>query len=184
MKKIVITGGSYSGKTSLIEEFGKQGHKTVPEAAMIIINELNDKLGVEGQINWRIKNPAEFQMMIIKKQLEFELSAQAEEGEMIFFDRSIFDSLAYYRLHNVEISQKALDLFKKYPSDYDKVFFLETLSNFQERKETGRIIDKNMATQEKLHIRDVYNEIGIDMVFVEEMSVEERLIFIKKHLSI
>ena len=64
--KIVITGGPYSGKTTLIEELEDRGCNVLHEAAIELIKELNDKFGVAGQKAWREKHFSEFQEMIAK----------------------------------------------------------------------------------------------------------------------
>lgn len=48
MKRVVITGEPYSGKTTLINYFSKK-YQVVPESAIIIINKLIKKLGLEKQ---------------------------------------------------------------------------------------------------------------------------------------
>ena len=39
-RRVVLTGGPGSGKTSLVEHYQKAGHAIVPEAALQIIQEL------------------------------------------------------------------------------------------------------------------------------------------------
>ncbi|MFH0837379.1 MAG: hypothetical protein V1870_04580 [Candidatus Aenigmatarchaeota archaeon] len=65
--KIVISGGTYAGKTSIIHEFSKEGYKTIPDIGMHVIEELNKKMGTEKQKAWRKKHPREFYEKIVKK---------------------------------------------------------------------------------------------------------------------
>ena len=57
MKRIVITGGTYAGKSSIIKQFKKDGFNTVPDVGLEIIKQLNNEIGQEKQKQFRANNP-------------------------------------------------------------------------------------------------------------------------------
>ena len=93
IRKIALTGGPCAGKSSAMEylkkEFEKFGYKViiVPEAATQIINE-----GMRpGTTN--------FQLEVFKRQMKLEEAAYSEAMKykrvVVFYDRSLYDQLAY-----------------------------------------------------------------------------------------
>lgn len=52
-QKTVFSGGSYAGKTTLLSKLQDLGYTVVPEAGLLIIAQLNRKLGIDGQRQWR-----------------------------------------------------------------------------------------------------------------------------------
>ena len=183
MKKIVITGGSYSGKTKIINELKHDGYQIVPEASIKIIEELNEKLGVEGQKKWRQENIAEFQMMIANKKKSMESLTFGEEREIVFCDRGVFDCIAYLQLVNQKVPQPILDLAKTHR--YDLVFILDTISDFKLRNESGHISTKEDSQKVNKLLHKVYTEYKHKVIRVEEMdeikeiSIQKRIKFIK-----
>jgi len=178
----VITGGPCSGKTTLIEHLSKQNFEVVTEGAIELIEELNKKMGVEKQKEWRKENLEEFQKMIVAKQIEKESKIRAGKDEVVFFDRGLYGSLAFSKLAKVQIDRDLLLTIKSHA--YDIVFLLETLSNFQQRAETGRTSNREKSIVIGELIGEVYEENGIEVIFVKEMSVKERVAFIKGHLNL
>jgi len=63
-RRVVLTGGPGSGKTSLVEHYQKAGHAIVPEAALQIIQELTRTMGLAAQRRWRQKHVIEFQRLV------------------------------------------------------------------------------------------------------------------------
>ena len=182
MKRVVITGGPCSGKTTIIEHLSKQGFQVVTECAIEVIEELNKDMGIEGQKKWRKENLVELQRILVAKQIEKESKIKAGKAEVVFFDRGMYNGLAYLRLMKKPVETELLAIIKGYT--YDMVFALETLSNFQPRAETGRTSDREKSIAIGRLLEEVYKENGIEVVFVKEMSVEERVSFIKEHLGL
>ena len=87
---IIITGSTSSGKSTLIEELAKQGHKTVPEMARVVIDE---KIAQGESINEIRSDEGLFQKEVFERKLKLEKKLPREER--LFFDRGIPDSLAY-----------------------------------------------------------------------------------------
>lgn len=185
MKKVVFTGGSYSGKTTILEFFRSKGFPTVPECARIVIEELNEKFGIEEQKKWRLDNFAFFQSMIAEKQAFFEnkLDKELEDKshEFVFLDRGVLDCIALCKLRNLEVPQKILDLAKKVK--YDKVFVFDILSDFDTRPLSGRVLTKDLSIKLQELCIEVYKEYGCEPIFVEEMPTGDRIDFILSRIN-
>ena len=89
----VITGGPHSGKTSVIELLEKKGYRAIYESARIYIDEELEKGRTIEQIR---KDELEFQKGILDMKIDIE--KKQPKDEVIFFDRGIPDSDAYYEL--------------------------------------------------------------------------------------
>lgn len=173
--KIVITGASFSGKSTTIKYLSELGYSTIPEAAILVIQDLIDRYTLEGQKDWREKNLVEFQELIALKQqtLESEIS---ESKSVTFLDRGILDGLAYLYQSGHQPSETILNRVKQH--DYSQVFILDILPNYNTRSESGRTSDFAKAKETAQYIEKVYIDYGYSPIKVSVASVEERANFI------
>ncbi len=171
---VVVTGGPGSGKTTLVDALGKLGFATVPEAAIQVIDELNDELGLEGQKAWRSENRADFQTRVIHRQVALEERCSAEGTT--FLDRGRLDGLAYCRHFGQPVPAELERLAPL--ARYDRVFVLDTLSDFADRGATGRTSDRAASIAIRERIEEVYREHGYAAVRVPEMDVGRRVEFV------
>lgn len=165
-KKYVLTGGPFSGKTTVLDILKAKGYPVVPETARMVIEEEQAKGG--DVLPW--KNLAHFQEKVVMKQieLEFELS-----GEYAFLDRGLLDSYAYSKLGNI---RAPLHVYKDAHLRYAQVFIFELLSGYTTdivRKET---IEYRQMTH--LALYDAYKEFGYAPIVVPVLSLEDRVEFI------
>lgn len=185
IKKVVLTGGPHSGKSTLIKELKEMGYPIAEEAALLVIEDLNNKIGIKAQIKFRSTNIDEFQNLIYNKQIELENKAIAFAVKynlhLIICDRGVYDGITYYKLFNKKIDSQ---LFKNIKSThYDHVFVCEVLPNFDSRVETGRF--ETIDTSKKLSTLsyDIYKHVTPDIFWIPVMSVKERLDFIIDSIS-
>ena len=132
----VITGGPSSGKTTVLKELAKLGYVVYPEAARVFI----DKEMKKGKSLKEIRgNEAEFQRKVLKIKVEVEKTAPKDK--IVFFDRAIPDSIAYYQIAGLN-PQEVLRFCPK--RKYKKIFFLEQLPFGQDyaRIEDNKTIKK------------------------------------------
>lgn len=167
----VITGAPCSGKTAVIFELEQRGCRVVHETARAYIDEELQK----GKSTDRIKaDILSFESHILYKKIEIEQSLP--ENAVIFLDRAVPDSIAYYILEGLNpkdpINQSKL-------IQYKKIFFFERL-RFE--KDDVRSEDEKTAAQLNRLIYEAYNMLGYDVIYVPLMSVEKRIDFILKHL--
>src|SRR5262249_9748282 len=133
MKRVVLTGGPYAGKSTVIEELRRRGFATLPQAALPGLGELNARLGREEQTRWRRARPAEFQSAIAEKQAHLEALAEPGPGGYVFCDRGLLDGLAYCRRWGIAVPDRLQELVEQ--RRYAAIGVLDTLSGFQSRGE-------------------------------------------------
>lgn len=185
VKKIVLSGGPFSGKSTLVKEFKKIGLPVAEEAALTVIEELNNSIGIKEQIKFRDSNINEFQNMILDKQIHFENQAIKEaiqyKNDYIICDRGVYDALSYYELFKRKINSEILDKIESI--HYDFSFICDVLPNFDTRPETGRF--ETFETSKKLseHSYKIYSKYVENTIFLPVMSVEERLDFITDYIN-
>ncbi len=175
---IGITGGTGSGKTTVIKSLESLGYPVVHEAARKIIEEkllLNPDLNI---LEYLTNNRYEFQKEVIKRQIEHENKVLKENPRRtIFCDRTIIDSLAFLVLDGIDKIPEEINLYK---NRYDKVFCLEPLNVYV----NDEIRKEDFNTARKLHYLNIkcYEKQGINLIRVPRMSVDDRVEFIIKNV--
>ncbi|RLG14171.1 MAG: hypothetical protein DRN66_02705 [Candidatus Nanohalarchaeota archaeon] len=168
----ILTGGPCSGKTKTIEYLAFLGHKTIPEAARVFIdNEASKGIAVE-QLR---KDEIEFQRKVldIKKQVE----ERIDESELYFFDRAVPDTIAYDKINGINTEE-----LEKYSmkTQYKKVFFLEQLKY---EKDDARVEDDQLGKLISEKLYEIYTNLGYTLIIIPANSIEERARLILKHVE-
>lgn len=180
MRRLVITGGPFSGKTTLINALKKKGYPTLPEAAILEIESGIVREGLEAYTNWRIKNPTEFQLAIDERQIHIE-KVCAHQG-LVVMDRSRVDGVAYLRLSNKTIPDSIYECMSE-QYGLQKVLVLDTLSKFDERSSTGRTSNRESSIRIRDQLIETYRQKKTDPILVPEASIDERLELIENIYS-
>ncbi|MEZ6016862.1 MAG: ATP-binding protein [Planctomycetota bacterium] len=166
---IALTGPPCSGKTTLAERLAARGARVVPEAAIEVIEELNERLGgPDAQRAWRSQEPLEFQRLVAARQLQRErdalrgvedgASASASES-IIVFDRTSIDGVAYLRRAGQPVPEDIAAAARA--ARPDLVFELEVLAHaFHGRRSTGRSSTLQDAYEIAAAIHAAYLEFG------------------------
>jgi predicted ATPase len=176
MKRIVITGGTYAGKSSIVELFKQDGFSVVPDVGFEIIGQLNTSLGQEAQKELRREHAAEFYSMIIEKQLEYE----KEIRETTVFDRGVYDYIAMMELKNITVPSSLRRLAET--AFYDSVFVLDTLADFDMRPDSGRSLTKEDSSRLRELVTEIYTKLGSKVVGVKEMDLQDRYAYIRRYI--
>lgn len=88
--RIVISGCSGAGKSSLLDELGRRGHRTVPEAGRQVVRE---ELASGGKgLPWI--DPARFVELALTRAID-QYEVQSTGEGPCYFDRSLIDLVAY-----------------------------------------------------------------------------------------
>jgi predicted ATPase len=177
MKKIVITGGSFAGKTSLIELFKESNYVTLPDFGLQVINELNAELGINEQKEYRKQNSIAFYTKIIKEQIKSELNIKSD---IVILDRGVYDYLAMLDLSNKKVPKELIELVQNIK--YDLIFVCDTLTNFNARSDSGRLLTKEESLKLNELLVKYYSSICNNIIYVKEMPLKERFEFIKSYL--
>ncbi len=170
----VITGASCSGKSTLVSALEKKGHKVTHEAARIYI----DREVAKGLTIKEIRaDELKFQHEVLQMKLDTE--DMLPKDELIFLDRGIPDSTAYYRLYNTDIDDSLGQKLKS--CQYKKVFLLDRLPY---RQDYARV--ESEEEQQRIHelLEEAYIEQGFTLVKVPALPVDDRINFILDNLHV
>jgi predicted ATPase len=160
----VITGSPCSGKSTVLSELKKKGFRIIDEAARILIDQ---ELAKGRTIKEIRKDERQFQQEVLTKKIEIESSLP--KNEVIFFDRAIPDTEAYYQLQGY-VDQQLQKVLQK--CIYKKVFLFEILPFEQDYARTE---DPNKL--QKLHdlLKVSYKKRNIPIVEVPVLSIAKRV---------
>ncbi|RPJ77208.1 MAG: hypothetical protein EHM15_00690, partial [Desulfobacteraceae bacterium] len=156
-----------SGKTAVIEELARRGHRVVPETARAYI----DRELSQGRRLDEIKvDPAAFEGHIFRTKLALESRLPPEEP--FFLDRGLPDSIAYFTLEGLDPEEPRAHCRQV---RYHRVFLFERLNFLKDpvRSENG----DTAARIERL-IEEAYTGLGYPLVRVPVMAVAERVEYV------
>lgn len=168
----VITGAPSSGKTTLLRELEKAGYCVVHEVARTIIElEL-----AQGRTLQQIRaDKRSFENRILHAKIAIE--AKLAKDEVIFLDRGIPDSIAYFELSGLDPTIA----IAKSPSDhYRKVFLLDPLPY---KRDHVRIEQSGAAAELDRALESSYRQLGYDVQRIGAMPVRDRLRIILEALG-
>jgi predicted ATPase len=159
----VITGAPCSGKTAVIQMLEQRGYKVVHEVARAYIdNELT-----RGKTLPEIKaDEWAFEHHILMEKVRIE--SRLNKDEIIFFDRGVPDSIAYYKLNRLDDTEP---FQKSGEVRYQNVFLFERLRFLTD---PVRSEDEKTALRLNRLIEESYQSLGYDIIYVPLLSIEER----------
>ena len=168
IKRIVLSGGPATGKTSLINQLAEKGYTCLPEVSREIIRA---ELALESDVlPWADLHA--FSERVIAGRIE---QYHAAKG-VSFFDRSIIDSLAYMKKDGLPIPESwksSAQNLQYFPVVFITPPWEEIFHNDNERRESW---------QQLLHINEylisAYKEYDYEVVEVPKLPIEERARFI------
>lgn len=176
-KKIVITGGPGTGKSSIINELIKQGYTCFEEISRDIT--LNaQKLGINQLF---LTNPLLFSERLLdgrKQQYEDALNVTANP---VFFDRGVPDVIAYMDFKNENYPPHFVDACKN--CVYDYVFILKPWKDIY-TIDNERYENFEQVTQIHEHLLNTYQKYGYKLFDVPFDTVENRTDYILKTVNI
>jgi predicted ATPase len=169
---VVITGAPCSGKSSVISNLELRGYPVVHETARAYINELLKS----GKNLQEIKaDMLTLERAILHRKLAIE--ATLSDNEIIFLDRALPDSIAYFKSAGLNPSEP---LEKSRNIRYRKIFHFQRLlfENDHVRAENDR-----MAENLDRLLKQSYEMLGYPVVDVPVLTVEQRIDFILERLQ-
>lgn len=170
-KKIVITGGPGTGKSSIITELLKRGFNCLEEISRQVILEAR-KDGIDQLF---LKDPLLFSELLLKGRIKQYVKAENYKTGLVFLDRGIPDVLAYMDFIGDEYPQKFIDTCKN--NVYDYVFIL---SPWQEifTSDNERYENFEQAVKIHHHLLDTYEKYEYNLLDVPFDTVEKRADYI------
>jgi predicted ATPase len=171
MKKIVLTGGPHSGKSTLLAALSARGARVLAESAIGVINDLVASIGIEAAREWRAAHVADFQLTIARRQHQAELAVGGDG--VVWLDRGIIDTIAYCRLYQIEAPEELRQLAAR--SHYDLAIVCELVTPFHSRQETGRTSDEERARAVEGLVERTYADFNVRTLRLAFGPVPERL---------
>ncbi|WP_149275518.1 AAA family ATPase [Pareuzebyella sediminis] len=177
-KKIVITGGPSTGKTSVIQNLEAKGFTCVHE--LIRSMTASEKNGTNPGVFTSnpivsVDDPVKFNKQLLKGRIEQYKSSEMEESNVIFFDRGIPDVHAYMNCFG-QSYDKAFEA-PAYQYRYQQILIMPPWQDIhvvdEERFESFEESQNIYA-----HLKDTYENFGYSPTIVPKGSIEERTAFI------
>ena len=164
-KKIVITGGPGTGKTSLINELKRRGYTCLEEISRQITLEAR-KEGVEQLF---LSQPFLFSQRLLEGRVQQYETALNLENELVFLDRGVPDVLAYMDFADETYPEDFISACKdcKYTQVYVlapwQEIFISDSERYENFEQAVEIHEQLLLTYKKYH----YNLINIPFDTIE-----------------
>lgn len=167
----VITGAPCSGKTAVIGQLEQRGYTVVHEVARAYI----DAVLAQGKTLEEVKaDEWAFERHILMAKVKLE--AGLARDDIVFLDRAVPDSIAYYRLCGLDPAEPRQ---KSRTVRYRKIFLFERLTFL-----TDPVRSEDEKTADRLGrlIEESYQSLGYKLIHVPLASVTERTEFVLARL--
>ena len=176
-KKIVITGGPGTGKSSLINALTRKGHLCYDEISRQVTLEAR-KDGIDQLF---LTEPLLFSEMLLEGRTKQFLSAGEEKAETVFLDRGIPDVLAYMDYIGDDYPKHFIASCETHT--YDGIFVLAPWEAiFTSDNERYESFDQAVKIHD--HLLDTYKRFGYNLIDVPFGSIENRVDFILEVLHL
>ncbi len=176
-KKIVITGGPGTGKSSIVNELKKRGHICFDEISRQVTLEARKK-GIEQLF---LTEPLLFSELLLKGRLKQFMEADLHGGQTIFLDRGLPDILAYMDYFNSNYPIEFVETCQN--NRYDKVFVLAPWKDIFV-SDTVRYENFDQAELIHKHLLNSYKNFDYNLVDVPFESIEKRTDFVLDALNL
>ena len=175
-KRIVISGGPGSGKTTLIERLKDLGYSTFGEYSRTLIETAKN----EGKNQYFQSNPQEFSEALFSgRKIQFEAFEKIKtDSPYVFYDRGIHDIYAYLKA----IDKDSKSWYNRVSEfQYDLVFLLAPWKEIYVT-DHQRIENFDEAKHYYSFIKNIYSQ-SHKIIQVPNGVVESRINFIKVKLK-
>jgi predicted ATPase len=175
-KKIIITGGPGTGKSSIIHYLESQGHHCLHEVSRQITLEAQQQ-GIEQLF---LEQPLLFSEKLLEARINQHNQAIALSKDLLFLDRGIPDVVAYMDYLGTPYPSKFTNACQNH--DYDEIFLLppwkEIYKSDNERYES---FEQAMLIHE--HLKNAYITYGYEPIEVPTGPIIDRSRFIINSLD-
>jgi len=178
-RKIVITGGPSTGKSTVIKELKNRNFTCFDEVSRDIIKQAQQ----EGIDQLFLEDPYLFSKKLLEGRLKQYQEANQLNDTVIFFDRGLPDINAYLKYIKQPIPDEFEKITREHP--YDKLVFIMPPWDEIYTTDTERYESFNQAQLIHNKLVNYYKELGYYLIFVPFGPVEKRVDYIldsiKKH---
>ena len=169
----VITGPPCCGKSTTVELLAQRGFRVRSEIARDYVDQ---ELSKGRKIQEIRSDMQSFQCEVLMRALASEEALP--EDKLIFLDRGIPDSLAYFKLHGIPAEPYMKQISS---SKYRKVFYLDPLDDY--KIDYARIESSGERDQLALLLWKAYSDLELCVERVPALAREERVDYILGRLS-
>ncbi|GAA4940707.1 ATP-binding protein [Algibacter agarivorans] len=175
-KKIVITGGPGTGKSTLINELIRRGYSCLEEISRQVTLDAKK----EGIDQLFLSKPLLFSELLIKGRQKQYVAANIFTNETVFFDRGVPDVLAYMDFIGDTYPENFVEISKN--SIYDMVFILKPWKAIY-TSDNERYESFKQALEIHDYLLRTYQSFNYKLIDVPFDTVEKRTDFILKTLN-
>ncbi len=175
-KKIVITGGPGSGKTTLITSLQEQGYQCIHEISREITLEAQ-KQGIEQLF---VSNPLLFSEKLIEGRLRQFQESETYKKNFLFYDRGLPDVTAYMDYFNTKYPNYFTETCNNFR--YDAVFLLPPWEKIY-KQDNERYESYEEAKTIHDYLLKGYEKYGYSVIEVKSGSIQKRIEYILKKLN-
>ncbi|AXT19733.1 ATPase [Flavobacteriaceae bacterium AU392] len=176
-RRIVITGGPASGKTSIIRELMQQNYTCFEEISRQITIDAKEK-GIDQLF---LTNPILFSKLLLKGRKAQFNKAETISNNIMFYDRGIPDIIAYLNYSKKKYPDFFTNTCKN--NTYDTIFILNPWEAIFEN-DSERYEDFEQAKEIHTHLVNTYKAYEYKLIDVPFDSVVNRVSFILNYLEI
>lgn len=176
-KKIVITGGPGTGKSSIIEELKKRGHICFEEISRQVTLEAREN-GIEQLF---LSQPLLFSKLLLEGRAKQFTEADTYENTTIFLDRGLPDVLAYMDFYDSDYPESFVKVCQN--STYDTVFIV---TPWKDIFQSDNVRYETFEQSEQIHeqLLNTYKKFGYHLVPIPFDTVKKRADFILDSLNL
>lgn len=175
-KKIVITGGPGTGKSTIINELIKRGYPCLEEISRQVTLDAQK----EGIDQLFLTNPLLFSERLLKGRQQQFIDANTIENPIVFFDRGVHDVLAYMDYIGDEYPQGFIDICNN--SKYDYSFILKPWEDIY-TSDNERYENFDQALEIHDNLLKTYKSYNYQLLDVPFDTVKNRVDFILNTLN-
>ena len=174
-KKIVITGGPGTGKSTIIDQLSQMEFTCMPEISRTIIKE-SQMLGIDQLF---LKDPLLFSELLLNGRISQYETATAQATDTVFFDRGIPDIHGYMDY----LGTKYPEIYTQKSQEfrYSHVFMMPPWKNIY-KKDNERYETFEQSLTIYNYLIEGYTKMGYHITEVPEGSISERVNFILNSL--
>ncbi len=175
-KRVVITGGPGSGKTTLINHLEEEGYICIHEISREVILEAQ-KEGIEQLF---LENPMLFSEKLLEGRLKQFQDTSSHKASFVFYDRGMPDVTAYMDYLDTHYPKKFSNTCDS--NRYDLVFLLPPWESIYEQ-DNERYESFEQAERLYQFLLDGYKKYDYKVVEVPTGTIEDRTAYMLEHLK-
>jgi len=175
-KRIVITGGPGTGKSSVISNLESKGHYCFHEVSRQITLEAQEQ-GIDQLF---LDDPLLFSEKLLEARIQQHQTVQEPSDKLVFLDRGIPDVVAYLDYFGTPYPSKFRDACNDHK--YNRIFLMPPWNEIYET-DNERYESFEQAQNIYEYLKKSYITFGYHPIEVPKQSIEDRSNFILNNLE-